>query len=116
MAAGYAEPDPRVDLSGMCRPFQVGEARDRLVGVEIAAGRDPQAPRIAAEIHVHLPTARFEPDEAEQVAAVRANRVDVGVRAAYVRVERSGNPTRAVNGSMDAVRQLLPAGAPRRRA
>src|SRR6266567_747377 len=87
--------DPRRDVTCMRGVFRIGEARDRLVRVEVAAGRNPQPARVAAKVHVYLAAPRLEPDEADQVAAVAADRVDVDIAPADARVQRVGHPTRA---------------------
>src|SRR5919198_4935581 len=104
------------DVTCACDAFLVGEARHGLVRVEVAAGWDPRAPWIAAEVHVHLAGPRLEPNEADQVAAVAVDAVDVRVRTADARVERVGHPARAIDGRVDPVRKLLPTGTPGVRA
>src|SRR5205807_1103726 len=68
--------------------LQVREAGDGLVRVEVAARGNPDDPWVAAKVDVHLATTRLEPHEADQVAAILADLVDVRVRTADVRVER----------------------------
>src|SRR5664279_3206157 len=72
---------------------------------------------IPPEVDVHVPAACVTVlEEADEEATVLADRVDVLVLAADLRVERVRHPGRAVHGRVDLVGELLPPGLPGRRA
>src|SRR5581483_4795793 len=103
---------------------RVGEAGNglavelALVEVLVEAGRHLRAPRIAAQIHVHLPALRLRPGEADEVAAVLRHGDGRPARPAEAHLaddlpgERIRQPGRAVDGRVDLVREPLPAGLP----
>src|SRR5437667_123990 len=73
--------------------------------------------RIAAEYYVHVAAARVAMlEEADEVAAVLPDRVDVLIVAADLAVEGVRHPGRAVDRRLDAVGEPLPAVCPGRRA
>ena len=76
----------------------------------IVAGRDPGIARIAAKVHMHFddPTGPgVEPEQLDEVRAVGIDRLAVegAVEAA---VQRLRKPRRAIDESLDLVRELLP--------
>ena len=95
---------------------RVGEARDRrVVAAALGAARDLRHARVAAEVDVQLtaravdPDLRLLPDEALEVAAVAADRVDVVPATADLRGQWIRQPAGAVDGRGDPVGEALPA-------
>src|SRR4051794_10399731 len=104
------------------RRLRVREARDLdpadLVAAAeegVLAGRHLRRGRVAAEVDVQLAAggsgARLLPDEALEVAAVLRDAVDVVPAAADLPGQRVGQPGRAIDRRLDAVREALPARA-----
>src|SRR5947209_9379079 len=88
---------------------RVGEAGHLRVSHLSRARRDRRAPRIAPEVHVHVAASEIAVlEEAHEVAAVLADRVDVLVLPADVRVERVRHPRGAVDRGRDLVGECLP--------
>jgi hypothetical protein len=108
--------DPSGDVTRAYPSLGIREAGNGLVGREIAAGRNLPVAGVTPEVHVHLAGAGFEPDKADQVAAVAADGLAVGVASADPGVQRVGHPGRAIHGRVNPVCKRLPAGSPRRRA
>src|SRR5438132_1561892 len=71
--------DARRDVTRAHESLGIREARNRLVGGEVAAGRNLRVAGIAAEVHVHLAGPRLEPDEADEIAAIATYALAVAV-------------------------------------
>src|SRR5207247_10625494 len=91
---------------------RIGEARNRLVGVEVATCRNPRPARISPEVDVYLAAARLTPDETDQIAPVATDGLAVCVPPADPRVQRSRHPGRAIDGSLNAIGKRLPTASP----
>src|SRR5205823_8513148 len=90
-----------------------------LLRVGVHASRYTSTPRIAAQVHMLLAARRARagllPHPAEEIAAIPADLVDVVPSAADHAVERVRYPRGTEDGSVDAIREALPAGERSRR-
>src|SRR4051794_6941491 len=101
--------DRRVDPVRLHVRDGLAEAGDLALADGRGTARDRGAPRIAAEVHVHVAAPEIAVlEEADEEAPVLADRVDVLVLAADPRVERVRHPGRAVDGRVHLVRERLP--------
>src|SRR5206468_9877944 len=91
----------------LLRPVQPAEARRPITRGHLRLAR------VAAQVDVDLTGVALEPDEADQVAALRGDGVHSLPPAADLPRERIGQPARAVHGRVDPVGELLPPGLPR---
>src|SRR2546423_4641 len=89
--------------------MRVGEAGKRALADGSGAVRDLRPARIAAQVDVQLTAAVLEPYEADEIAAVGRDRVDVVPLPLDHPVERVRHPAGAVDRRADAVGELLPA-------
>src|SRR4051794_1662521 len=93
--------------------YGLAEAGNRPLADGRRALRDGGAAGIAAEVHVDVAAPEVAVlEEADEVAAVLVDRVDVDVLAADLCVERVRHPRRAVHGRLHLVGERLPSAPP----
>src|SRR4051812_12124743 len=92
----------------------LAEAGDRSLADRRRAPGHRGAAGVAAEVDMDVAAPEVAVlEEADEIAAVLADRMDVGVLAADLRVERVRHPRRAIHGCGHPVREGLPAAPPR---